>query len=99
MKKTGQNHSVVAVSTCSTAALWIKQILPLLIVYVCCHVVNFNCRVSASSDTSKDDDFSYTLIEGVNEFFDMSKSSGCALSGFQSCIFFYPEVLKSGWYD
>lgn len=57
VKRAGQNHSVVAVSNCSTASLQIKQLLPLLIVYVCCHVVNFNYRVSASTETSKDDDF------------------------------------------
>lgn len=57
VKRAGQNHSVVAVSNCSTASLQIKQLLPLLIVYVCCHVVNFNYRVSASYETSEDDDF------------------------------------------
>lgn len=85
----------MVVSNCNTASLQIDQILPLLIVYVCHHVVNFTYRVSASSETSKDYDF-HILIEGVNDFFNMSKSSGCALSGFQSCTSFFSELLKRG---
>lgn len=56
---------VVAVSNCSAAPLQIKQVLPLLIVWVCCHVVNFTWRVLASSETSDDDDDFHIHLEKV----------------------------------